>query len=236
MTTPTNDGEYYDDLLGGRTVPSASYRGQPPIRWEGTVVGAKKMPAFTYDPSKPGNRGAQKYWDDGNPVEHTWVTIQTEIRDPSIQDDDGQRILVLDSKAKRDAMNEAVRQSGGRFGKGSWVLMEYYATDPQSKNPDNPRKLYRAQHRPPAPQPATNDPWAGVNAAAPTPAPTPQPVAPPMGATAGVNPATAAFLHSKGVSAVGLDPAVAEQIAAGLRAQDAAAAPAPQGYSDQPPF
>ena len=199
----------YDALLGGgRAVPSASFKGQFPIRWEGTVEDAAKKPAYEYDPSKPGNRGAQKFWDDGNPVEHLWVTLQTGVRDPQIEGDDGRRILVLDSKNKVQAVQDAVRESGVSFEKGGHLTMEWYGLDPAGKNPDNLPKLYRALWRGPtlnaalgvqqAPAPAQQGGWAQAAAhppvqqaqaapawGAPPAAPVTTPAASPNVATAG---------------------------------------------------
>ncbi len=167
--TPPNAGAAagnYDALLGGgRSTPSASFRGQFPIRWEGFIEDAAKKPAYEYDPSKPGNRGAQKFWQDGNPVENLWVTLRTEVRDPSIEGDNGYRVLVLDSKNKIDAVQDAVRESGASFAKNGYLVLEWYGNDPNGKNPDNPPKLYRARYQGP-----TLDAALGVQQAPPTPA------------------------------------------------------------------
>lgn len=223
-TPPQQQPANYNNLLGGgRTIPSASFAGQFPIKWEGTVEEASKKPAFEYDPSKPNNRGAQKFWPDGNPVEHVWVTLRTNVR--TSQEDDGRRVLVLDSKNKMEAVQDAVRESGADFQQGSYLSLEWYGNDPNGKNPQNPPKLYRAIHRGPTlngalgmePQtpptqsgwgaPATPAPqqWGGspVPAAAP-PAPAPQqwgspaPAAPPATGWGGapadqINPAAAGW-------------------------------------------
>lgn len=154
MTWPTppnaggnNVSDNYDSLLGGRSTPSASFKGQFPILWEGYVEDASKKPAYVYDPSKPGNRGAQRFWDDGNPVENLWITLRTDVRDPSVEGDNGWRVLVLDSKNKIDAVQQAVRESGASFAKNGYLRMEWYGVDPNGKNPDNLPKLYRAQYR-----------------------------------------------------------------------------------------
>lgn len=170
MTWPTppnaNDGNF-DSLLGGRSVPTASFKGQFPIRWEGVVEEATKKPAFKYDPSKPNNRGEQQFWPDGNPVENVWVTIQTNVR--TSQEDDGRRIIVLDSKNKLEAVQAAVRDSGASFARGGHLTLEWYGNDPNGKNPDNPPKLYRALYQGPTLDSAlaTNQP--GWGAPAPTP-------------------------------------------------------------------
>lgn len=137
----------YDDLLGGRVTRAASFKGQFPIRWEGVIEDVTKNPAYEYDPSKPNNRGGQKFWPDGNPVMNVWVTLQTEVR--ADQDDDGRRILVLDSKNKLEAVQTAVRESRSSFQKGARLGIEWYGNDPNGKNPDNPPKLYRASYAPP---------------------------------------------------------------------------------------
>lgn len=145
----------YNDLLGGKSTPSCSFAGQFPVRWTGVILEATKKPAFEYDPSKPNNRGAQKFWPDGNPVEDLWITLQTEVR--TSQDDDGRRVLVLDSKNKLEAVQSAVRESGADFAKGGTIDIEWYGNDPNGKNPQNPPKLYRARYT----GPTLNDALAG---------------------------------------------------------------------------
>jgi len=156
----------YNDLLGnGRSVPSCSFKGQFPVRWSGTILEATKKPAFEYDPSKPNNRGAQKYWPDGNPVENLWITLQTEVRND--QEDDGRRVLVLDSRNKLEAVQNAVRESGADFAKGGKLDIEWYGVDPNGKNPDNPPKLYRARYQGPTLNDALGGGW-GAPATAPS--------------------------------------------------------------------
>jgi hypothetical protein len=145
---PQQNSTNYDSLLGGgKAVPSCSFKGQFPVLWEGEVLEASKKPAYEYDPSKPGNRGPQKFWPDGNPVENLWITLQTNVRVD--QEDDGRRILVLDSKNKLEAVQNAVREAGVSFEKGGRLAIEWYGLDPNGKNPDNPPKLYRARYQGP---------------------------------------------------------------------------------------
>lgn len=167
----------YDDLLGGRVTPSASFKGQFPISWDGVIEDVTRNPAYEYDPSKPNNRGGQKFWPDGNPVMNVWVTLKTDVRVD--QDDDGRRVLVLDSKNKLEAVQAAVRESRASFSKGGRLFIEWYGNDPNGKNPDNPPKLYRARYAGPdllagagaPPTPAASAPQAtggwGQQAAAP---------------------------------------------------------------------
>lgn len=178
-TGGNNVSDNYDSLLGGRATPSASFKGQFPVLWEGVVEEASKKPAFEYDPSKPNNRGAQKFWQDGNPVENLWITLRTNVR--TDQDDDGRRVLVLDSKNKVEAVQQAVRESGASFAKGGLLTIEWYGNDPNGKNPDNPPKLYRARYQGPTldaalgqagpPTPATSAPQANWGGQAPAASP-----------------------------------------------------------------
>lgn len=226
----------FDDLLGGRVTPSASFKGQFPVRWAGTVEDVTRNPAYEYDPSKPNNRGKQKFWDDGNPVMNVWVTLQTEVRDPSVQGDTGRRVLVLDSRNKLEAVQQAVRESGSSFAKGGTLDIEWYGVDPNGKNPDNLPKLYRARYQGPtfdsalaqggqsqtetAPptQPAQGG-W-GQQAAAPAPA-SPAPATggwgSPAPAAPTVEPGLVAALQSRGINLPpGATQELAEQIAASV--------------------
>lgn len=168
----------YNDLLGnGKSIKSASFKGQFPVRWRGSILEAAKKPAYEYDPSKPNNRGAQKYWPDGNPVENLWITLQTEVRED--QDDDGRRVLVLDSRNKLEAVQEAVRASGADFAKGGVIDIEWYANDTaNAKNPDNPPKLYRAQYTGPTLNAELGGAWGSPS----TPPASPAPATPAWGA------------------------------------------------------
>ena len=226
MTWPAqpqpNSGNYDDLLGGGRSVPSASFKGQFPIRWGGTVLDASKKFAYKWDPSKPGNRGEQKFWDDGNPVENLWITLQTDVR--LDQEDDGRRVLVLDSKNKVQAVQDAVRESGVSFEKGGHLDMEWYGVDPDGKNPDNLPKLYRARWQGPtlnaalgvqqAPAPAQQGGWAQAAAHPPVPQ---APAAPAWGAPPAA-PATT--------------PAASPNVAAAGWGAPAAPAPAPVALPD----
>ena len=154
----------YNALLGGKSVKSASFKGQFPITWEGFVEDVTEKLAFEYDPSKPGNNGAQKFWPDGNPVKYLWITLRTQVREN--QDDDGRRVVVLDSKNKVDAVKAAVAESGADFEKEGYLALQWYGNDTvNAKNPDNPPKLYRGHYKG-----ATLNAALGVQQAPPTPA------------------------------------------------------------------
>lgn len=95
--------------------------------------------------------GNLKTWDDGNPVWEVVVTLQTETRDPEIEDDDGvRRVFVRGQmlKAVRDALVKCGwRQSllGGTLG------VKYTGDGIASRNGFSPPKQYAAKFEPPAP-------------------------------------------------------------------------------------
>ncbi len=225
----------YDSMLGGRVTPSASFKGQFPITWDGVIEDVTKNPAYEYDPSKSGNRGAQKFWPDGNPVLNVWITLKTNVRtDP---EDDGRRVLVLDSKNKLEAVQNAVRESRSSFLKGARLLIEWYGNDPNGKNPDNPPKLYRAQYTPPTLD-AMLDSQAPPTQAAPAPAwgqqaPAPAPAAPATGGW-GSPPAVAQAAPAWGVqpAAPATTPAASPTVATAGWSAPAAPAPVPAALPD----
>jgi hypothetical protein len=190
-----SDDFFYD------AIPSCSFRGDPPIVWEGTILELAKKQATTYDPDNPGT-GEPRFWPDGNPMMQGWITLQTSVKDND--DDDGRRVMVLDSKNKRNAVQAAVKESGEKIAIGGYLRVEYYGRDPNGKNADNLPKLYRAIYKPgdEAPSP-TQPPQGGSSASGPTATATP------VTAQAGV---TASPANSGG----GADPNIAKLIDAGV--------------------
>jgi hypothetical protein len=136
--------ENFNNLLGGKSTPSASFKGQFPIMWDGTVEDVTRVQARDFKDN------TLKFWPDGNPIMNVWVTLLTTVRDPEVQNDDGRRVLVLDSRNKLEAVQAAVRESGGDFAKGGRLQIEWYGNDPNGKNPDNLPKLYRARYTAPS--------------------------------------------------------------------------------------
>jgi hypothetical protein len=123
-----------------------------------------------------------KTWPNGDPMMQTVFTMQTDLRDADDDEDDGERRLYIDSKAKREAVRDALVAVGIKSVYqtiGGTLALQYSANDPASKNPQNPRKLYVAQFVPG--DPLTN---GAVNLITTAPAPAPQPVAPVNGGVA----------------------------------------------------
>lgn len=106
--------------------------------------------------------GAPAVWSSGRPKMQICVTINTGEIDPSIEDHAGEYGLwVLNDFSRADktlfpdsmlnAIQKAVQAAGAEdLEVGGTLEVEFYKEDPESKNPKNPRKMYRAKYRKPA--------------------------------------------------------------------------------------
>lgn len=154
-------------MSGGR--PSAKF---PTVgaTVRGTVVDA------TVEQQRDFQSGELKFWKDGKPMNQAVVTVQTDERDPDIEDDDGQRRLFVRGQMQA-AVRDAVRKSGaGRLEVGGTLVVKYIRDEPAKTRGFNPSKVYEAAYKPPAstgvdeflgdsqPQPATAGAAAGPSA------------------------------------------------------------------------
>lgn len=202
-----------DDFFND-AIPSCSFRGDPPIVWEGEILELTKKQATTYDPDNPG-AGEPRFWPDGNPMMQGWITLQTDVRNPEIEDDDGRRVMVLDSKNKREAVHKAVKATGQKIAIGGRLRVEFFGRDPNGKNPDNLPKLYRAVYTPPsevpvqvAPPTSTASAATGTGGGNPS-GQTPVTTATVAGSSGGADPADVVKCVSAGIDITGK---TAEQI------------------------
>lgn len=112
--------------------------------------------------------GNLKEWDDGSPQWEIVITLQTDERDGSIEDDDGLRRLFVRGqmiKAIRDALVKASWRKdlvGGRLG------VKYTGNGTPTRRGFSPPKLYTAKFEPPAPaddfeQMADDEPGYGTD-------------------------------------------------------------------------
>lgn len=103
-------------------------------------------------------------WPSGEPKMQIIVNLQTQERDDP--DDDGERTLYVASNALKHAIGKAIRDAGAKdLEVGGTLTVTYSGNDPQSKNPQNPKKLYTAVYQKPD----------GVFAQQPAAQPAPQP-------------------------------------------------------------
>lgn len=140
--------------LGGNTGNSFSFGkqgAQPGASITGTVLDMAEVQRTNFDTKAP------EFWDNGDPKMQYRVTLQTELRDPANQYDDGKRELYLDGRRKVNdngtksrlfAVLDAVRQATGsdNLQRGAtlsvtWVSGMGFAGDPRN---------YEATYQPPA--------------------------------------------------------------------------------------
>lgn len=95
-------------------------------------------------------------WPSGDPVMEVWVTVQTQDRDPQDPEDTGLRTVVVTVNQKQGGQLAAIMDACEAVGAqtplpGGFLVLTFTQFDPESKNPQNPRKLYAAQYQVPAP-------------------------------------------------------------------------------------
>lgn len=106
-----------------------------------------------YNPDKSAPRVLDT-WPSGDPKYAVGLTLQTNLNEPNEEYpvDDGLRSLIVEMEYKPDgkmsAIQEAVKAAGGRVPEpGGYLGLWFVDLDPLSKNPDNPRKRFRAAYR-----------------------------------------------------------------------------------------
>lgn len=184
------------EMMGAPTVPSFSFDAAPGTEHGGVIVELPdaihkrnfETKDLEYWPAQPGQAPKPKW---------TWpVIVQTDLRDPAVPDDDGQRAHYLEYK-KLEATKKAVRAAGAaelEIGGELYVkMLGGGSKDRTSVFAGQKSKVYEARYRTAA-QRGAGTPTAV--AAAPQPAPAPAPVADPW---EGLNPQAVAELVAKGL-------------------------------------
>ncbi|GII63564.1 hypothetical protein Skr01_36490 [Sphaerisporangium krabiense] len=160
----------------------------------GTTVSGQITQSPRVEQQKDLNTGEPKFWNDGKPMQQLLVTVQTTLRDPEVDDDNGERTFYIKAKMLA-AVREAVRRAGAKgLEVGGTLAITYTGDGEATKRGFNPPKLYSATYTPPSAA-AANDflnggqaPAAAVDnrynvldqqqaaqQAAPAPAPAPAP-------------------------------------------------------------
>lgn len=89
--------------------------------------------------------GTPKTYDDGNPRMQLVITVQTELRDPEIEDDDGQR-RIFAKGAMLVAIRDAVKKAGLKtLSIGDELAVRYTGDGVAKTRGFNPPKEYVAQ-------------------------------------------------------------------------------------------
>ncbi|MEU8717513.1 hypothetical protein [Streptomyces sp. NPDC048663] len=199
-------------LMGGGGAPTAKFP------TPGTTVGGRITEPPSLDQQRDIKTGEKKFWSNGDPMMQLVVTVQTDQRDPAIEDDDGKRRIFVKGQMK-NAVADAVRTTGAKGLEVGGTLWVRYTHDGQSAGTGmSPPKQYEARyvsaatnalgaHQPvPSPAPAAAAVPPGVNPV------TGEIAGPPPGLTreqyaaAQQNPATAALLPQAGAPTGGEPP------------------------------
>lgn len=138
--------------------------------YSGTVLRTGRVQQREFVPEhrrQAGVQGDLEWWDDAK-TQPKWVaiiTIQTDLRDPEIPGDDGQRSIWVSGKQMTDAAKKAVKDAGATktgIVPGGYFSMKFTHTTPNDWT-DTPTKHYEATYRPPVTPGAfadAGDPWA----------------------------------------------------------------------------
>ncbi|MGW2582976.1 hypothetical protein ACWCYZ_16845 [Streptomyces virginiae] len=142
MTTPQQyQAPSADDfLMGGGGAPTAKFP------TAGITIGGRVTERPTVEQQRDIKTGEKKFWSDGNPMMQLVVTVQTEQRDPAIEDDDGRRRLFVKGQLK-NAIADAVRMTGARGLEVGGTLAVTYTHDGTPSGPGmSPPKQYTARY------------------------------------------------------------------------------------------
>lgn len=126
------------DFLTGGGIPSATF---PEIGAgvAGEILGYELQQQRSFDTGEP------LFWDDGAPRQQVAITLQTQVRDVSIEDDDGRRRIYAKAQM-REAIRTAIRESGHKGDiAGGRLKVTYTGNGKATKKGLNPPKVYEAQ-------------------------------------------------------------------------------------------
>jgi hypothetical protein len=181
-----------NDLLMGSGVKSAKF----PDGQYGTTVGGLIVRPPEVRQQTDFDSGKPKVFDNGDPMMHIVVQVQTELRDPADPLDDGVRAFYLKGQMQQ-AVRDAVKLVGGKgLEMGGYLAVTHLRDEPNSRGRGKDKKVYSAVYGLPTAQ-AANDALMGTPAAA-TP-PVQQPVQ---------QPAVAAYVAPAPPVPTGVDPAM----------------------------
>jgi hypothetical protein len=119
-------------------VPSASFLEIGTVV-EGTILKMEKLQQRDME------SGALKTWDDGNPMWQFVFTLQTELRDPELEFDDGIRKVYAKAQMEK-AIRDAIRKSGHKGDiEGGTLAVKYIRQDPPKTRGFSGPKVYAAK-------------------------------------------------------------------------------------------
>ena len=177
-----------------------------------TTVGGRITERPTVEQQRDISTGDKKFWSDGNPMMQLVVTVQTNERDPQIDEDDGRRRLFVKGQLQK-AIADAVKTVGGRgLEIGGTLTVTYTHDGVATQRGFNPPKQYTAQYVAAAanalhtPDPGSVPQQQYAAPAAPAPAAGLPGLTPEQYAAAAQNPATAALIAQQAAATATATP------------------------------
>lgn len=145
--------------MGGKRAPSAFNRNDG----IGTSRSGKIL-EWALQQQRDISDGSPKTWPNGDPMNHLAVTVQTDLRDATIPDDNGIRTFYIKGEMHK-AVKQAILAAGEKFIAEGGILTIVYVADGTAAGVGlNPPKLYKAHYLPPAAAFLTADETAAQNA------------------------------------------------------------------------
>ena len=135
------------------------YNTQPGFGVQGEIISISKQRQSTKWSNDPKAKPELDWWDpeQTRPKMQVIITLQTDLNEPNekYETDDGVRGLVVEVNRKPGgllpAITDAVKVAGGKLPEpGGFLQVWFTGLDPESANPQNPRKLFGANYRLPA--------------------------------------------------------------------------------------
>lgn len=218
-----------DILMGGGGAPTAKFHNPGDMLVGRVIAPPQAYQERDYDPKNPGG-GTPKTYPSGDPIMAVYVDLATDLRDPSINDDDGTRRFYIEGRYLKADVRDAIRAAGapGLEVGGTLQVTFTHREDPTDKRS---RKFWQVAYTPAgnaalmgaeppqaAPAPQTAPPATAVPAQQPAAA---QPATSPPAAPAADTPAAKAkALAALGLGVeqiapqLGLDPSVVQMLLA----------------------
>lgn len=128
-----------EDLIHGDSAPYVKFNNIGDSV-TGKVVKATPRQAVDFKTGEP------KFFKNGDPIMELVITLKTDLRDPSIDDDDGTRVLYAGNRMLK-AIKAAVREHG----KGTKIVggtLAVVHNDTEDSGGAFPTKLYEASFKP----------------------------------------------------------------------------------------
>lgn len=138
-----------NDVLFGSNAPTAKFD-QPGTTIGGVIAALPR--AFQereFNIQTQRSDGPGKTFPSGDPIMGVAIDVQTNLRDPSIQNDDGIRTIYVQGKRLKDAVRDAVRQAGAqRLEVGAEIWVTFTGLGQAAGPGVNPPKEYAVRYVP----------------------------------------------------------------------------------------